>query len=550
MDLRNKSMYQALLEAKEDFPNGTAVYYQGKKISFRKLIKRIDDMADVLQNRLDIHQNDVILIAQPNIPEALVIFYAANKIGAICNMVHPFTPFNKVLSIMEKTHTKVAFLFEQRVAKEVESYREHADNIYVTRIEDSLPFFTKIVYHIMNRNVRNKLKRYTNKFPGFKYVYKLKPTGKPVYEPQNKWKDTSVLLHSGSTTGDPKTICLCDWNFNFISQKACEFLSCKPEDIRGKAMLSVLPSFHGFGLTMTMHAPMVNRFASALMPKFTAKGVVKVMKDVKLASICGVPTMYESLLKCEDFTSSKYIKNLYVCFCGGDSLSVSLKDRWDTMVKNAGGNSQLFEGYGLTEAVCVNAVNTYANNRPGSFGKAMSDATFRIVDENENEVPRGELGEITLKSDAVMNGYLNDEENTKQALRNGWLHTGDLGWMDEDGFIFFKQRMKRVIKVSGVGVFPTEVEKLVETIPGVDSVCAIRIPDDRLQSAIKLFVVADYFDETVMKKEIIDKCRQNLIRWSVPKEIEFRKELPLTQLGKIDFNKLQKEENAKRGITE
>lgn len=550
LDLKNKTLYEAILESAKDFPKGTAIYYQGKKISFAKFIKRIDRMADILHNRLNIKRNDVILIAQPNIPDTLVLFYAANKIGAICNFVHPFTPFNQVRVIMKATKTKVAFLFEQRIAKEVERYRSISEKIYVTRIEDDLPFFQKIIYHcFMNNKIRSKLGRWRNKFDGFKYLKDLKPTGKGSPLVNGNDKETAVLLHSGSTTGDPKTICLSSWNFNFLSERACEFLSCEPEFIRGKGMLSVLPSFHGFGLCMTMHAPMVNRFASILMPKFSPDGVAKIMKRIKVASICGVPTMYEHMLKCDKFVNSKHLKDLYVCFCGGDTMPISLKNRWDETMKNKGSKCQIFEGYGLTEAVCVNAVNTFDANKEGSFGKAARDVTFRIVDEKGNEVPRGTIGEITLKSEAMMVEYFKDPENTKKAIIDGWLYTGDLGYMDEEDFIFFKQRKKRVVKVSGVGIFPTEIERLVETVPGVEAVCAIRIPDQRLQNAIKLFVVAKFYDEEGMREAIMETCAKYLIRWAMPKEIEFRDSLPVTQLGKIDFKKLQQEEDEKRGIS-
>ena len=192
---------------------------------------------------------------------------------------------------------------------------------------------------------------------------------------------------------------------NFISERACEFLSCTPEFIRGKGMLSVLPSFHGFGLCMTMHAPIVNRFASVLMPKFNAMEVASLMKKTPIASICGVPTMYENLLSCDKFVHNKKLKDLFVCFCGGDSMPLSLKEKWDKTMKENGSNCQLFEGYGLTEAVCVNAVNTYDNNRPGSLGKAASGVEFKIVDENDKEVKRGDIGEIIIKSPATMVGY-------------------------------------------------------------------------------------------------------------------------------------------------
>ena len=173
------TVYEQLYKATSGYPNGLAVYYQGKRISNRRLIKLVDRTADILVNRLGVKRGDVLLIAQPNIPEVLLLFYAANKIGAVCDFVHPFTPFNQIKSIIKQTGAKYAFLFEQRVAKEVERYREIADMVIVTRIEDFLPLGKKFVYHnFMNNAIRKKLGRWRGSFKGFKYLKDLKPTGK------------------------------------------------------------------------------------------------------------------------------------------------------------------------------------------------------------------------------------------------------------------------------------------------------------------------------------------------------------------------------------
>ena len=499
----NQTMYQAVKSASLEVPNNTAIYYQGTKISFKKFISLVDRMSDILSNRLGIKKGDTVLLAQPNIPDVLILFYALNKIGAIVNLVHPFIPYNQTKLIFKKTHSKYAFLFEQRVTKEVENYRSFAEHVYVCRVEDYLPFFKKFIYHtFMNRAIRKKLGKFRGSFKGFKYVYKLKPTGKPVKE---------VIL--------------------------------------GSLMLSVLPSFHGFGLCMTMHAPLMMCFGVALVPKFSAEAVIDIMNHNRLASMCGIPGVYEKLLASEKFLNNKNLKDLHVGFCGGDSMNVSLKERWDSAMKEHGSHCQVFEGYGLSEAIAVNCVNTFDHNKLGSIGYPGSEFTFKIIDENEKEVERGVVGEICVKSKATMLYYFEDPEATKATFtKDGFLKTGDLGYMDEDNFIFFKQRKKRVVKVSGVGVFPSEIEALVETVPGVSQVCAIRIPDKRLGSAIKLFVVAKFFDEEGMRNSIIDHCRKYLIRWAVPKEIEFRDELPLTLLGKIDFKTLQEEEDKKRGL--
>lgn len=553
MELNNNmTMYQAVKKASLEVPRNTAVYYQGRKISFKKFIKLVDRMADVCYNTLGIRAGDTVLLAEPNIPDVLILFYALNKIGAMVNLVHPFIPYNQTKAIFEKTHSKVAFLFEQRVAKEVENYRDFSENVYVCRVEDYLPLIKRFIYHFfMNGAIRKKLGKFRGSFKGFNYVHKLRPTGKKVEEYVNDSSIPAVMLHSGSTTGKPKTICISNDSFNFIGSHAYEFLAQKKEEVLGTMMLSILPSFHGFGLCMTMHAPLMSAFGSALIPKFSTKAVIDVMNHTKMGSMCGIPGVYEKLLEDESFLNNKNLKYLHVGFCGGDSMNVSLKKRWDEAMKAHGSHCQVFEGYGLSEAIAVNCVNTFDHNREGSIGYPGSGFSFKIIDENEKEVKRGEMGEICVKSPATMLYYYDDPEATKATFtKDGYLKTGDLGYMDEDDFIFFKQRKKRVVKVSGVGVFPSEIESLVETVPGVTAVCAIRIPDPKLGSAIKLFVVAKFFDEEGMKRTIIERCQKYLIRWAVPKEIEFRDELPTTLLGKVDFKTLQDLEDQKRGINQ
>ena len=550
MDATNLTFYEVVEQRAKTDPNLKALYYQGKKISYRKFLKLIDKAADVLYYELGIRKGDVILIAQPNIPDTLILFYAVNKIGAIANMVHPFTPYNQIREIMRKTNTKLTFLFEQRIAKEVEKYRLIADKVIVTRVEDYLPCLKKMMYHtFMNTAIRKKLSKH-RKFKGFTYFYQLKHKGHKHIEKVNGdfIYETAVLLHSGSTTGDPKTIMLPCSGFNYSVSHAYEYLSIKDQDesVKGYAMLGILPSFHGFGLCITMHASFYLGFTLALIPKFSNKAAIDAINHNKMGAIIGTPNVFESLLKDKGFTNNKRIKYLLACYAGGDSLNLTIKQRFDAVLEKQGAKARLFEGYGLTESISVVIVNTHAHNKCGSIGYPSSGMDIKILDENNKEVKTNEIGEICVKSKTNMIGYFNDPEATKAAVIDGYLHTGDLGYVDEDGFIFFKQRKKRVVKVSGVGVFPSEIEHLIETIPGVEGCCAIQIPDPKLNSAIKVFVVAKYFDEEGMRHDIMETCQKYLIRWAVPKEIEFRKELPRTLLGKIDFKVLQKEEDEKR----
>lgn len=545
------SIYEALKEGVKAGKSATALYYQGKKISFNKLSSLVDKYSAILKYELNVKPNDVVLIALPNMPLTIILYYAVNKIGAVSNLVHPFTPFNQMREIMQKTNVKLSFLFEQRIAKEFDKYKEIAnENIYVCRVEDHLPLIKKFIYHtFLNFRIRKKLKKQW-KFEGFKYAYKLKSKHKNTETYKRDVNALSVLLHSGSTTGDPKTICLSDWNFNFLASHACEYLDLKPEQLIGYGMLSVLPSFHGFGLEWTMHAPLSNGLASILIPKFSVKATIDALKHNKVVSMCGVPTMYTKLLNDESFQKCKRLKYTKVCFCGGDAMPITLQNKFNQILADNGSDGKLYEGYGLTESIAAFIVNTPKHYRQGSIGYPGSGVEMGIFDENRNKLGPNETGEIAVKSPSNMIGYYNDKKATDDCTKDGWLFTGDLGYMDEDNYVYFKQRIKRVVKVSGVAVFPTEIEHLIESIPGVEGACAVSIPDKKLISSIKVFVVSNAVDKEGMKQIIFDTCRKYLIRWAVPKEIEFRNELPMTLLGKIDFKVLQKEEDEKRKTNE
>lgn len=547
-DFKNKSMYQVVYEAGLKVPHNTAIYYQKRKITFAEFLRSVDKMADVFEHKLGVHQGDVVTISLPNIPNVLIVIYALNKLGAICNIVHPYTPYNQLKVIIDKTHSKWAFVFEQRVAKELEKFKAISHICYVSRVEDFLPVVSKQIYHtFMNFRIRRKLKK-NWRFKGFKYFHQLKGKTSKSSTVLNNGKDVALLLQSGSTTGDPKTICLSNNNMNYVASKASELMCLPEEELIGKGMLSFLPAFHGFGLGMTMHAPLATGWASVLIPKFSPEAVVEAMKKTPVNAICGVPTAYESLIKSPVFINSQKLKNLHVCWSGGDSMSPLLKDKWDKTMKDRGSNCHLFEGYGLTECVSAIVVSTYKHNKPNSVGYPISGTEVEIFDEKKRILKAKEIGEIGIKSEASMVSYFADAIATDNAYHNGYILTGDLGYKDEDGFIYFTSRKKRMIKVSGVAVFQNEIERLVATVPGVKDVVAIRIPDDALQSAVKIFVVTDVVDKEGMQQDIIDVCQRYLIRWSVPKEVEFRESLPKTTIGKTDFRKMQEEEDLNRGI--
>ena len=539
--IEHLTLYQAFKQASLKVPDETAIYYFKAKISFSKLLDLVDDMASILQNLYRIEKGDVVLVSLPNIPETIILFYALNKIGAISNMVHPNSPFEVMQKYYNDANCKMAFLFEDRVYKELKRYLEFKGTIVLCSAGDFLPLRQREFYNLSKRKMHKDLKQ-TRKFQSFSNLKSNKLISEEVVL---KSDEVSVLLHSASTTGISKTICLGSRSFNFTASRTAEIMCMDPKDFVGKSLISVLPAFHGFGLCMTMHAPLVNCFGVVLIPKFSSQNVVKMMNKAKnVICICGVPNVFKALLNDPSFTTSRRLKTLQSCFSGGDSLSPIIKEKIDTAFIRRNSKCRLYEGYGLTEALSVCSVNTHRHHKRGSIGYPISGVSFKILDDNDNELPAYEKGEIAIRSENNMLHYFKDEEATKATYYGEYLKTGDIGYIDEDGFLYFVARKKRVIKVSGVAVFPHEIENVISNLSGVKSVCVVQIPDERSLYAAKAYVVSNNKDP----QRIIDECRRRLISWSIPREIEFVNSLPMTKYHKVDYRKVQEIENSKRKV--
>ena len=541
--LEDLTLYQAYKNSADKVPNETAIYYFSTRMSFAKLLDRIDHAAAILQNNFLIKKGDTIIVSLPNIPQTIILFYAINKIGAICDMVHPNTPCEMMQKYYDEADCKLAILFDQKVYKELIAYKKFKGHIAVCSAETYLSWKEKGVYKAKN-SWATKMLRKSKKFLFYEdYSSSINPA---VEVPLSK-EETSVLLHSASTTGESKTIKLSAKSFNFTASRTPEFMCMNPNDFIGKSLVSVLPSFHGFGLCMTMHAPLVNSFGVVLIPKFSAKEVARMMNKCKnVICICGVPNVFKALLNENSFVNNKHLKMLGSCFSGGDSLPTIIKENFDSLMIKKESKCRLFEGYGLTEVLSVCALNTHRKHKYGSIGYPISGVEFRILDDKNKILPPYEIGEISIKSENNMLGYFDSKDNEKDIYSDGFLKTGDLGYIDEDGFLFYKARKKRVIKVSGVAVFPQEIEEVISRMSGITAVCAIQIPDEKLTHAVKVVVVA----KNKNKDRIISECQRYLISWAIPKEIEFVNSLPLTRFKKVNYLKVQEEENKKYQTSE
>jgi long-chain acyl-CoA synthetase len=326
---------------------------------------------------------------------------------------------------------------------------------------------------------------------------------------------------------------------------------------QGDSILAVLPIFHGFGLGVCVNAAFMAGGRSILLPQFSAEIVAKALKSARPNLLVGVPTLFDALSRDPSLAKSD-LSCLRACFSGADTLPRPVKERFEALVAARGGRVKLLEGYGLTEAVTAIMAMPLAEYREGSIGIPFPDMDAAICRPGTTEeLPPGEEGEICVAGPAVMLGYLDDPQATSAALPvhadgRTWLHTGDLGRRDDDGFFYFTVRAKRMIKSSGFNVYPAQVEGVLYQHPLVADACVIGVPDQAQVERVKAVVVLKdpQQEGEAAAQALIDFCRERLIKWSCPREVEFRRELPRTRVGKVDFKVLVDEhvEAARKGM--
>jgi long-chain acyl-CoA synthetase len=529
------TIYQALVKTASKYPHRKALLFRGKAITYERFIHRVDALSVGL-TQFGLKKDDVITFAMPNIFEAVFGFYASTKLGLKCHMVHPITPVKQMRKYMKETSSKVLVVLDT-FYNHYKDLKEDGVHIFLANPMNEFNPFMKIVYQMINRKKLNSIK-FDDQVQKFKTLYGEGTVNVTNINP----KASAVYLHSGGTSGLPKTIELSHHAINYLASQAGYIMGS--EDFENKHMLAVLPMFHGFGLCMGIHGMMVSGGVNTLMPKFDAKEAVKLISKNQINYIIGVPSLFESLLKQSGFDSPK-MEHIDQTYVGGDYVSLDLKKRFDAQMKKNGSDARLLEGYGLTEVVTVCSVNTLRDHNPKSVGKPVPGIEILIKDLESNHIlGPNEDGEIIVTGPTVMNGYLNDKEATENAFfsydNKTWVRTGDLGHINKDGYLFFKQRLKRIIKVLGIPVLPGEIENLLMDYDQVSEVAAIGIPDKDKGNIVKLFIVWNDPKQSIPFDEIKKIIKENISNYAIPKEMVVLDELPKTVIGKIDVLALEK----------
>lgn len=549
------TMYQMVERAMNDVPDAAAYEFFGKKTTYREFVDKINRAARAFY-RAGIKRGDRITICMPNTPQALVCFYAISRVGAVANMVHPLSARDEIAYYLNFSKSKMILtmdLFYEKVEEALKKVN-HPVTVLVARMQKELPIHLKVAF--VAKKGKDFLK-YPNTdhavlWSDFEKTGELSKNNASNELPEciyDKSK-TAVILYSGGTSGTPKGICLSDGNMNAVGIQGREVINV--EDARGLKILACMPMFHGFGLGINIHLALSHGVCCLLMPNFDAKSYAKMLIKKRPNFIAGVPTIFEALLHMKELDGVKldFLKGM---FCGGDSLPVELKKRIDEFLKAHDAMIQVREGYGLTECVTASCLTPPDRYKEGSIGIAFPDMVYAIVNPGTDEVlPYGEEGEIILTGPTVMLGYLDNPKETADTLKvladgRTWLYTGDLGTMDEEGYVFFKQRIKRMIITNGYNVYPSQLEAVIDACPEVSYSCVIGVKDPKRMHRVKAFIVLrDGVDESEeLKAKILDELKLKIAGYALPKEIEFRKELPRTLVGKVAFRQLEDEENAK-----
>ncbi|MBQ7825099.1 MAG: AMP-binding protein [Clostridia bacterium] len=548
LDYFEGSMSEALESIARKYPDHIAFDFMGKSTTYKKFWQEVETCAKALKT-IGIREGDRVTIAMPNCPQSICLFYAVNLVGGIANMIHPLSAEKEIEFYLNESGSVTAITLDQFYHK-FEAVRKNTKvvNIIIASIRDALAQPIKAGYMLTEGR---KIKKIPADAPVIRWMDFMRLSRCCFYDYRVKREsdDPAVILYSGGTTGTTKGIVLTNKNFNALSQQV---IAANPMFRPGDKMLAAMPIFHGFGLGVCIHTMLTQGGRCILVPRFTPKTYARDLVKKRCNFVAGVPTLYEALLRLDDMDGAD-LSCLKGVFSGGDSLSIELKKKLDKFLYDHKATVQVREGYGTTETVtacCLTPAHMY---KEGSIGLPFPDTYIKIVEPGtDKELPYGEEGEILLAGPTVMKEYMHHPVETAQTLRTHedgltWVYTGDLGKMDDQGFVYFKGRAKRMIVTSGYNVYPAQIENILDAHEYVLMSCVIGVPDPYKMQKVKAFVklAAGVEASEQTRQAILDHCRKHVAKYAMPSDVQFRDDMPKTLVGKVAYRVLEEEELAK-----
>jgi long-chain acyl-CoA synthetase len=481
-----------------EYPDRTIYIFQEEEATYGQVYTGAKKIAAYLAEK-GIGKGDHVALLLGNSPQFLLAYYGVLLSGAAVVPINPMYTPKEILYILHNSQAKVAITLAPLFPA-------------VEHIKGSLPHLQEVV--VVGDTTEHV---WVSSFE------------KMIAHSNENWQcpeitddDLAVILYTSGTTGHPKGAMLTQRNMASNADAIAEYLGVTSED----RFITVLPIFHVFCMTVCMNAPIAVGGTMIILPRFSPVEVAQAISQYQATVFAGVPTMYNFMMQTPQITPDD-LSSLRICVSGGASLPVALLHNFEKRF-----NKVISEGYGLSEAAPVTAFNPVKGVRkPGSIGIDIPGVENKIVDAEGEELERGQVGELIVRGPNVMKGYLNMPEETAVAIRDGWLYTGDMAYMDEDSYIFVVDRKKDMIIVGGYNVYPREVEEVLYTHPLVVEAAVIGAPDENLGETVQAYVVRK--DETLTEEELKVYCRQELVKYKVPDRIIFIEELPKNTTGKI-----------------
>ncbi len=504
--------------------------------SIKRLFNDVEKMSSFLVSK-GIKKGDVVTAFLPTCGHAFIAFYALIKIGAIANFVHPLTPPAQLEEIMEHTKSKGVFMLDLFAGAYVSIIAK-----YMTVVCSTSDFCDGIAYKYAKGNELQNAKVPVHENV-YRYLDIIELDLPAVPSIEHPGKDDAVYLHGGGTTGRSKTIIHSNYAFNFLAYTMYAF--DPPHDYKDSYSLCVLPCFHAYGLGVTMHYALCNAYRPIMIPKFDPVQANELVRKYTVVEILGVPNMFKKMIEADNF-ENEGVKNLKVISAGGDFVSTEFVNYFNTKLAALGSTAKFARGYGLTEMCAVCTSNADMNDyKTTTVGIPIYGTTIEIWDENNNKLPVGEIGEVVVTGETMMNRYLPDDVIKETGIytdKNGkkWIKTGDVGFLDQDEHLTFTSRVKRIIIISGYNIYPATIEEKLNELHYISECCACQGYDEEGKPYVKLVVaLTDKNDNHDRVKEMLmDFCKKNFEGYSCPRKIEIMEALPRTKMEKIDFVKL------------
>ena len=524
LDYPEISLYQYFKDCTADYPDLVALVFFDNEITYSELNEKINLTAAALDN-LGVKKGDRVALMLPNCPQYVYAFYACMKLGAVVVQVNPLYTPDELEYILNDCGAEV-FIGADAVFNSFHAVRE------------SVP----VKHAVVSRLLWNEVEGSNISFEIMLEQHEPLQAEADI-DPK---EDLAVFQYTGGTTGYPKAAMLTHYNLTCNVIQVKEWLSEWTEEkfsdgIKQYYGISVLPFFHSYGMTCAMNTGLTLPVGQILLPRFDLEAMLELIKKYQPRLLPAVPTVYIAIANHRNLEHYN-VDAIEICNCGAAPMPVEAMARFEERT-----GSKLLEGYGLSEASPVTHCNPVNGERkPGSIGIPYPDTECKLVDieTGEQEVPPGEAGELIIKGPQVMKGYWNRLQETEETLRDGWLYTGDIAEMDEDGYFYLVDRKKDMVISGGFNIYPREIDEVLFEHPKVAEAVSVGLPDDYYGEIIKAYVVL-HEEETATEEEIIEFCKEKLAKFKVPRMVEFRTELPKSAIGKVLRRSLLEEERSK-----